>query len=61
MLLKDGLEDSCVAQNFVKFAEKHPWWSLLLRKLQYLVSPLFWTKRFTKYVFLEIYEIIQYN
>ena len=46
------------SENFVKLAEKYPWLSLLLRKLQYVESPLFLTKRSAKYNFLGLYTII---
>ena len=41
--------DTC-SENFVIFAEKCPWWSLTLRKLQYVESQFFWTKCSDKYI-----------
>ena len=42
---------------FAKFAGKYPWRILLLRKVQYVDSQLFWTKHSTKYNLLGIYGI----
>ena len=41
--------DTC-SENFVIFAEKYPWRSLILRKLQYVESQLFRTKCSAKYI-----------
>ena len=45
--------DTC-SENFVIFAEKYPWRSLMLRKLQYVESQLLRTRQI--YI-LGIYEI----
>ena len=58
-LTKSALEDyswQICSEKFVKFAEEHPWRSLLLRKLQNLEFPLLWTKCSAKYI-LGIYKI----
>ena len=41
--------DTC-SENFVLLAEKFPWRSLMLRKLQYVESQLFRTKCSAKYI-----------
>ena len=38
------------SEHLTIFAEKCPWWSLMLRKLQYEESQFFWTKCSAKYV-----------
>ena len=43
------IKDYC-SENFVIFAENYPLRSLQLRKLQYVESYVFWTKRYAKYV-----------
>ena len=49
------------SEYFMKFAERYPSWRLLLRKLA-TELPLFWTKCFAKYIFLEIFELFaKYN
>ena len=45
------------AVTAAKICIKYPWWSLLLRELQHVESPLFWTKRCSKYILLGIYKI----
>ena len=45
--------DNTCSENFVIFAEKYPWWSLMLRKLQYVVL------RHT--YFLGIYKLFNIN
>ena len=41
----------------MQFSEEDPWRSLLLKKLQYLESSLFWKKSSSQYNFWGIYEI----
>ena len=46
---EDGFKDSC-SKNFVVFAKKYLWQSLLLKKVQYVESQFFWIECFAKYI-----------
>ena len=55
--LEDGIKDSCY-EDFVTFAEKCLWESLLEKVTLYVESRFFGKKYIsTKYDFLEIYKI----
>ena len=56
-ILEHGFKESCVQNILLQFAEKYPWLSFLLKKLQHIKSSLFLTRHSAKYNLLAIYEI----
>ena len=55
---EDVVKENC-SENFVIFAEKCPWESLL-NKLHYIECRFFLMKSSVKYDFLKIYEIFKW-